>query len=84
LKEPIWPQITQACLLLKWNALEAAGLMNIFGSATIRGICGYANSHKNDGWQDYAAETAPVCAKAVIWTHASGEIGNNAGDVRRW
>ncbi|KAH8696486.1 pfs domain-containing protein [Talaromyces proteolyticus] len=46
--------------------MEAAGLMNVFGCATIRGICDYADSHKNDDWQNYAAATAAACAKEVI------------------
>lgn len=46
--------------------MEAAGLMNIFASATIRGICDYADSHKNDGWQNYAAATAAACAREVL------------------
>ena len=27
--------------------MEASGLMNVFGCATVRGICDYADSHKN-------------------------------------
>ncbi|KIM96568.1 hypothetical protein OIDMADRAFT_132294, partial [Oidiodendron maius Zn] len=46
--------------------MEAAGLMNVFGCATIRGICDYADSHKNDGWQNYAAATAAACAREVL------------------
>jgi len=29
--------------------MEAAGLINVVGSATLRGICDYAESYKNDG-----------------------------------
>ena len=46
--------------------MEAAGLMDVFGCATIRGICDYADSHKNDGWQYYAAATAAASAKEVL------------------
>lgn len=46
--------------------MEASGLMNIFGCATIRGICDYADSHKNDGWQKYAAAVAAAAAKEVL------------------
>ena len=38
--------------------MEAAGLMNVFPCLVIRGICDYANSHKNKGWQGYAAMAA--------------------------
>ena len=38
--------------------MEAAGLMNDFPCLVIRGICDYADSHKNDQWQPYAAASA--------------------------
>lgn len=46
--------------------MEAAGLMNNFPCLVIRGICDYADSHKNKTWQPYAAATAAACAKALI------------------
>jgi nucleoside phosphorylase len=46
--------------------MEAAGLMNVFGCATIRGICDYADSHKNDGWHKYASAVAAAAAKEVL------------------
>ena len=46
--------------------MEAAGLMNVFGCSTVRGICDYADSHKNDGWQPYAAAAAAAVAKEVL------------------
>jgi ankyrin repeat protein len=46
--------------------MEAAGLMNIFPCLVVRGICDYADSHKNKGWQPYAAAAAAACAKAVL------------------
>jgi nucleoside phosphorylase/uncharacterized membrane protein len=46
--------------------MEAAGLMNIFPCLVIRGICDYADSHKNKGWQPFAAATAAACAKALL------------------
>lgn len=46
--------------------MEAAGLMNIFSCATVRGICDYADSHKNNGWQAYAAATAAAVAKEIL------------------
>jgi nucleoside phosphorylase len=45
--------------------MEAAGLMNSFPCLVIRGICDYADSHKNKKWQPYAAGTAAACAKEV-------------------
>jgi nucleoside phosphorylase/tetratricopeptide (TPR) repeat protein len=46
--------------------MEAAGLMNSFPCLVIRGICDYADSHKNKNWQAYAAATAAACAKEVL------------------
>ena len=46
--------------------MEAAGLMNSFPCLVIRGICDYADSHKNKRWQPYAAGTAAAYAKEVL------------------
>ena len=46
--------------------MEAAGLMNSFPCLVIRGFCDYADSHKDKGWQPYAAATAAACAKELL------------------
>jgi nucleoside phosphorylase len=46
--------------------MEAAGLMNDFPCIVIRGICDYADSHKNDTWQKYAAIAAAAYAKELL------------------
>jgi nucleoside phosphorylase len=46
--------------------MEAAGLMNSFPCLVIRGICDYADSHKNNQWQKYAAATAAAYAKELL------------------
>lgn len=46
--------------------MEAAGLMNDFPCLVIRGICDYADSHKNDDWHKYAALTAAACARELL------------------
>jgi nucleoside phosphorylase len=43
--------------------MEAAGLINYFPCLVIRGICDYADSHKNDQWQRYASATAAAYTK---------------------
>jgi nucleoside phosphorylase len=48
--------------------MEAAGLMNSFPCLVIRGICDYADSHKNKRWQVYAAGMAAAYAKEVLCT----------------
>ena len=46
--------------------MEAAGLMNNFPCLVIRGICDYADSHKNKKWQPYAAVTAAAYARELL------------------
>ncbi|KAF2998928.1 hypothetical protein E8E13_006245 [Curvularia kusanoi] len=46
--------------------MEAAGLMNSFPCLVVRGVCDYADSHKNERWQAYAAGTAAAYAKEVL------------------
>ena len=53
--------------------MEAAGLMNSFPCLVIRGICDYADSHKNKRWQPYAAATAAACAKEVLSVIPAGK-----------
>lgn len=40
----------------------------------IRGICDYADSHKNKKWQGYAAAVAAVYARCLLQTVSSGEL----------
>ncbi|OLN81556.1 Kinesin light chain 5 [Colletotrichum chlorophyti] len=46
--------------------MEAAGLMNHFPCLVIRGICDYADSHKNKEWQGFAAMAAAAYAKDLL------------------
>lgn len=46
--------------------MEAAGLMNDFPCIVIRGICDYADSHKNNAWQKHAAAAAAAFAKELL------------------
>jgi hypothetical protein len=48
--------------------MEAAGLMDEFPCLVIRGICDYCDSHKNKGWQPYAALVAAAYAKELLST----------------
>jgi nucleoside phosphorylase len=70
--------------------MEAAGLMNTFPCLVIRGICDYADSHKNKRWQGYAAATAAAYAKEllsiiprtqVVGTHTMREVTTGAGKL---
>ncbi|KAK1252735.1 hypothetical protein MKX08_003922 [Trichoderma sp. CBMAI-0020] len=57
--------------------MEAAGLMKYFPCLVIRGICDYADSHKNNEWQGYAAMVAAAYAKDLLYqispTSVTGE-----------
>jgi nucleoside phosphorylase len=46
--------------------MEAAGLMDTFPCLVIRGVCDYADSHKNKRWQPYAAAVAAAYAKELL------------------
>lgn len=46
--------------------MEAAGLMDELDCLVIRGICDYADSHKNKDWQRYAAAAAAAYAKELL------------------
>ncbi|KAJ0421435.1 hypothetical protein BJY00DRAFT_108859 [Aspergillus carlsbadensis] len=46
--------------------MEGAGVWGTIPCVVIKGVCDYADSHKNKLWQDYAAATAAACAKAFL------------------
>ena len=68
--------------------MEAAGLASAFPCAVIRGICDYADSHKNKGWQPYAAATAAAVAKELLLVIPVADVAEaDAAEsmiVRRW
>ncbi|KAF5633654.1 calcium-independent phospholipase A2 [Fusarium tjaetaba] len=54
--------------------MEAAGTMNRIPVGVIRGVCDYADQHKNKEWQPYAAAMAAAYAKAVIYELGPGQV----------
>ena len=56
--------------------MEAAGLMNSFPCLVVRGICDYADSHKNKRWQGYAAGAAAAYAKEVLSVIPPAEVAD--------
>jgi nucleoside phosphorylase len=54
--------------------MEAAGLMDSFQCLVIRGICDYADTHKNKEWQPYAAATAAAYAKELLKAIAESHV----------
>ncbi len=62
-RDKVAEHVGEECLCVE---MEAAGLMNTFPCLVIRGICDYADSHKNDRWQCYAAATAAAFGKELL------------------
>jgi nucleoside phosphorylase len=58
--------------------MEAAGLMDSFPCLVIRGICDYADSHKNKLWQPYAAATAAGYTKELLSVITPQEVAKEA------
>jgi nucleoside phosphorylase len=54
--------------------MEAAGLMDNFPCLVVRGICDYADSHKNKRWQPYAASTAAGYAKELLGIISGSQV----------
>ncbi|KAH6983729.1 hypothetical protein EDB80DRAFT_245320 [Ilyonectria destructans] len=54
--------------------MEAAGLVNNFPCIVIRGICDYADSHKNKDWQEHAAAIAAAFAKELLQYVQPGDV----------
>jgi nucleoside phosphorylase len=54
--------------------MEAAGLMDNFPCLVIRGICDYADTHKNKRWQAYAAATAASYAKELLYVVPESQV----------
>lgn len=46
--------------------MEGAGVCDTLRCLVIKGVCDYADSHKNKKWQEYAAATAAPCTKAFL------------------
>ncbi|KZZ87795.1 Nucleoside phosphorylase domain protein [Moelleriella libera RCEF 2490] len=46
--------------------MEGAGIIEAVPSIVVKGVCDYADSHKNRNWQDFAAATAAAATKALL------------------
>ncbi|GFG03333.1 hypothetical protein IFM5058_01376 [Aspergillus udagawae] len=63
--------------------MEAAGVMDQIPSLVIRGVCDYADSHKNKKWQSYAAGVAAAYGKellSVVEPQRGGSVKNKKFD----
>jgi hypothetical protein len=62
---------------------EGAGVWDNFPCVVIKGVCDYADSHKNKEWQSYAAATAAACMKAFLreWVPADKSLAAATNSV---
>lgn len=74
LKDPIFREHLRKVYGARCVEMEAAGVMHNFPCLVIRGICDYADSHKNDAWHNYAAAVAAAFAKELLTYIDSGEV----------
>ena len=65
-KDAITREILKQDMNILCVEMEAAGLMSTFPCLVVRGICDYANSHKNKRWQPYAAAVAAGYVKELL------------------
>ncbi|KAF5722882.1 trp-asp repeat containing protein [Fusarium mundagurra] len=63
LRDSLAESVGHQCLCVE---METAGLVDKFPCLVIRGICDYADSHKNNLWQRYAASTAAAFAVELL------------------
>jgi hypothetical protein len=57
--------------------------MDEFSCLVTRGICDYADSHKNKRWQPYAAATAAAYARELLSINPAQEVvaASKAGEA---
>ncbi|KAK6357532.1 hypothetical protein TWF718_001841 [Orbilia javanica] len=58
--------------------MEGAGAFDESPSLVVKGVCDYADSHKNKDWQPFAAATAASVAKAILERYTLPSIGATA------
>jgi hypothetical protein len=54
-----------------------------FPGLVIKGICDYADSHKNKRWQPYAAGTAAAYAKELLSAISAAEVAKSRTACKR-
>lgn len=65
-KDPVVRDALKVDMNILCVEMEAAGLMDTFPCLVVRGICDYADSHKNKRWQPYAAAVAAAYMKELL------------------
>jgi nucleoside phosphorylase len=66
--------------------MESAGIWDHLSCIVVKGVCDYADSHKNNIWQDYAAATAASAVKAflTVWRPTPVEFASNVSTVPQY
>ncbi|KAL3452342.1 hypothetical protein BJX65DRAFT_303177 [Aspergillus insuetus] len=65
--------------------MEAAGVVNLLPCLVVRGICDYADSHKNKAFQPFAASAAATVAREIlIYFPCSSADGGSRIDAELW
>lgn len=54
--------------------MEGAGIWEEIPCIIVKGVCDYADSHKNKAWQNFAAATAAAAAKALLGRYILTDI----------
>nr|RBQ96346.1 hypothetical protein FVER53263_08374 [Fusarium verticillioides] len=54
--------------------MEGAGIWDELPTLIIKGISGYADSHSNKAWRDFASATAASVARAILERYPSGDM----------
>ena len=62
--------------------MEAMGMWDAVPTIVVKGVCDYADSHKNKRWQDFAAATAAAVTKSLIQDYPSTS-SRHAGRLER-
>ncbi|KAL5592093.1 hypothetical protein FOVSG1_010982 [Fusarium oxysporum f. sp. vasinfectum] len=57
--------------------MEGAGIWEEVPCIIVKGICDYADSHKNKTWQNFAAATAASVAKAILGRFPTSSDGQH-------
>lgn len=52
--------------VIAFDTEGVAGVWDNFPCVVIKGVCHYADGHKNEEWQSYAGATAAACMKAFL------------------
>ncbi|KAJ5888263.1 hypothetical protein N7495_008304 [Penicillium taxi] len=60
--------------------MEGAGLWDTIPTIVVKGVCDYADSHKNKKWQSYAATTAAACTKGILKEWVGRRVDDRLGD----